>query len=231
MVKILTSRHHIVRKAWKVLKAAGLISGFCLCGLLLLFLYAFLDLPSVEPLRTEAGLKSLFQWDEERAAQLVLVPVHELPPHANNAFIAASDSADVTVAYYGSNSFAAHAGDLLLNARNYATGKRTDHADRAFLQLKIMLFLNREEITAVELATAYFGQNAYGISAASQTYYDKPLSELNLCEAAMLASLPQSPAFYSPINYPERAKERQRYVLSEMARLGLASDADLAACK
>ena len=220
-------------RTWKALKAAGLISGFCLCGLLMYHLYASwaLDLPSIAPLKTTEGLRTQVTFDDGSHAPVVLIPLHEIPPHVANAFIVAQDSTYFTDKFFGGGLFAARAADLLLRARSYAAGRRYGHADRLHLQLNVMLFLSREETAAVELATTYFGKNAYGISAAAQVYYDKPLLELNLCEATMLASLPQGPFTYNPVKYPERAKEQQRSVLEKMVRLGLASDAEMQACK
>jgi penicillin-binding protein 1A len=66
----------------------------------------------------------------------------------------------------------------------------------------------------------YFGQGAYGVGAAAQTYFGKDLSELTLPEAAFLAGLPKSPNNYSPFKNPDRAKKRQEHVLSRMKEAG-----------
>jgi membrane carboxypeptidase/penicillin-binding protein len=65
----------------------------------------------------------------------------------------------------------------------------------------------------------YYGNFAYGIEAASNVYFDKPVQELTLAEAAMLAALPQFPAL-NPIDAPEEARERQHLVLDAMLRQG-----------
>jgi penicillin-binding protein 1A len=62
----------------------------------------------------------------------------------------------------------------------------------------------------------YLGHGAYGVEAASENYFGKSAQELNLAECAVLAGLPQAPSRYSPFRYPERAKQRQIYVLNRM---------------
>jgi membrane peptidoglycan carboxypeptidase len=57
---------------------------------------------------------------------------------------------------------------------------------------------------------------AYGVDAASQTFFGKPVSELDLAESALLAGLPQAPSTYNPFADPEAAKQRQEVVLGLM---------------
>ncbi|MFN2645393.1 MAG: penicillin-binding protein 1A, partial [Burkholderiales bacterium] len=66
----------------------------------------------------------------------------------------------------------------------------------------------------------YLGQRAYGFGAASQIYFGKALNQLSLGEIAMLAGLPKAPSLYNPIANPQRAKQRQQYVLRRMNELG-----------
>lgn len=88
------------------------------------------------------------------------------------------------------------------------------------LAYKIELILTKEQILELYLNQIYFGQGAYGIAAATQTYYGKELKALTLPEAALLAGLPKSPNNYSPMRSPERAKKRQEHVLSRMEDAG-----------
>ncbi|MFH2074445.1 MAG: transglycosylase domain-containing protein, partial [Pseudomonadota bacterium] len=62
----------------------------------------------------------------------------------------------------------------------------------------------------------YLGHGTYGIEAASQGYFGKRARDLTLAETALLAGLPKAPSNYSPYLYPERAYQRQAYVLSQM---------------
>ena len=66
----------------------------------------------------------------------------------------------------------------------------------------------------------YLGHGAYGVEAASENYFGKSAQGLNLAECAMLAGLPQAPSRYSPFRHPERAKQRQIYVLNRMLAEG-----------
>ncbi|HUP58122.1 MAG TPA: transglycosylase domain-containing protein, partial [Bdellovibrionota bacterium] len=76
--------------------------------------------------------------------------------------------------------------------------------------------LTKQQILYLYLNQIYLGHGAYGVQAASQTYYRKDASQLTLAEAAMLAGLPQAPGKYSPVQNPKKAKDRQLYVLRRM---------------
>ena len=78
----------------------------------------------------------------------------------------------------------------------------------------------KDEILESYLNTIYFGHSAYGVEAASRTYFGKSVGDLTLAESAMLAGIPRGPAFYSPwINF-DSAKARQNTVLSRMVEQG-----------
>src|SRR4030095_1423531 len=85
---------------------------------------------------------------------------------------------------------------------------------------KIEHSLTKEQILELYVNQIYLGQRAYGFAAASQTYYGKALNQLSLAETAMLAGLPKAPSLYNPIANPQRAKQRQQYVLRRMRELG-----------
>ena len=84
------------------------------------------------------------------------------------------------------------------------------------LALKIETELDKEKIMELYLNKIFLGHRAYGISAASQVYYDKPLDQLTLAQAAMIAGLPKAPSKYNPISNPERALIRRNYILGRM---------------
>jgi penicillin-binding protein 1A len=67
----------------------------------------------------------------------------------------------------------------------------------------------------------YLGHGAYGVEAASENYFGKHAKDLNLAECSILAGLPQAPSRYSPFRFPDRAKQRQVYVLNRMKEDGL----------
>ena len=78
----------------------------------------------------------------------------------------------------------------------------------------------KAEILEFYLNVVYFGRGTYGIAAASQTHFSKTVSDLTLSETAMLIAMLKGPAFYDPINHPERALERRNVVLSQMVKYG-----------
>ena len=84
------------------------------------------------------------------------------------------------------------------------------------LALKIESEFSKEKILELYLNKIFLGHRAYGISAASQVYYDKDLSDLTLAQAAMIAGLPKAPSKYNPISNPERALIRRNYILGRM---------------
>lgn len=84
--------------------------------------------------------------------------------------------------------------------------------------------LDKDEILFLYLNQIYFGHGAYGIGEAARTYFGKPVSELTVSEAALLAGLPQRPSAYSPFRNPEAAEKRRRYVLRRMYEEGYISE-------
>jgi len=79
---------------------------------------------------------------------------------------------------------------------------------------------SKDEILALYLNQINYGGMAYGVEAASQTYFGKPASDLLLPECALIAGLPQAPGVYNPFTNPELAKERQSIVLGLMEKAG-----------
>src|SRR5690242_16739528 len=95
----------------------------------------------------------------------------------------------------------------------------------ALLAFKIEHSLSKEQILELYINQIYLGQRAYGFGAASQIYFGKALDKLSLAETAMLAGLPKAPSLYNPIANPQRAKQRQQYVLRRMTELGYITSA------
>jgi penicillin-binding protein 1C len=83
---------------------------------------------------------------------------------------------------------------------------------------------SKDEIIALYLNQMYYGGLAYGIEAASQTYFGKPAAELELAECALLAGLTQAPSYYNPLQNPQTAKLRQEDVLIEMLEQNLITE-------
>jgi penicillin-binding protein 1A len=94
----------------------------------------------------------------------------------------------------------------------------------ALLSFKIENNLSKDQILELYINQIFLGQRAYGFAAAAQIYFGKPLKDISIAEAAMLAGLPKAPSVYNPIVNPKRAKIRQQYVLRRMHELGHISD-------
>jgi len=88
------------------------------------------------------------------------------------------------------------------------------------LAVKIEQKYSKDEILTFYLNQVYFGSNAYGVEAASQTYFGHTVSECNLAESALLAGLPQAPSRLSPYVSLDAAQERREHVLSRMLEEG-----------
>ncbi len=161
------------------------------------------------------------------------VPHYEIPDHMKKAIVAIED---VRFYYHPGVDFIGILRALIhdIKARGLKQGGST-----ITQQLAKMLFLKpeksikrkireaalsvtiekrytKDEILGLYLNQAYFGTRAYGIEAASQTYFGKSTKELTIGEAALLASLPKAPSQYSPFRNPEKARERRSIVLQLM---------------
>lgn len=106
---------------------------------------------------------------------------------------------------------------LLLSSERTFTRKIKE----AILAYRIEKYLTKEEILDIYLNQIYLGHGSYGVKAAADNYFGKELSDLNLAEMAILAGLPQAPSRDSPVIHPERAKQRQQYVLQQMEKNGI----------
>jgi len=95
------------------------------------------------------------------------------------------------------------------------------------LALKIEKELSKEKIIELYLNKIFLGHRAYGISAASQVYYDKKLLDITLAQAAMIAGLPKAPSKYNPISNPQRALIRRNYILGRMRILDYITEEEL----
>lgn len=82
--------------------------------------------------------------------------------------------------------------------------------------LRLEISLSKEEILTQYLNRLSYGNQIFGVNAASWFYFDKPLSHLSLAEAAFLAGLPRGPSIYNPYQHFSRAKKRQREILRRM---------------
>ena len=98
----------------------------------------------------------------------------------------------------------------------------------AFLTYRMEHQFTKQEIFSLYLNVVFFGERAYGVAAAAETFYGRPLDQLSVAQAATLAGIVQLPSRYNPIVNPQFAKARRTYVLRRMKDLGYI-DADTAA--
>lgn len=203
------------------------------------------DLPSVDTLKTyqPPTVSRIYTSDDHIMAELaaerrIYVPINAIPERVKNAFIAPEDQnfythagldplaimrAELTnLTHHGKRALGAStitqqvARNMLLNS-NVRTLERKEK--EALLALRIEQTLSKDKILEIYLNGIYLGNGAYGVAAAAQTYFNKPLDQLTDAEAAFLGALPKSPANYNPYRHPERAIERRNWVLDRMAEI------------
>jgi penicillin-binding protein 1A len=189
--------------------------------------------PIITTLYSDDGRKIAEFFEERR----IIKPLEEMPPDLINAFIAAEDSRfykhkgidfySITRAFFknleagtivqgGSTITQQVTKSFLLTPQKTYTRKIKE----AILAHRIDRAFNKKEILYLYLNQIYLGHGAYGVEAAAENYFGKSVTDLNLAECAILAGLPQAPSKYSPFRHPERAKQRQIYVLNRMVTEG-----------
>jgi len=99
------------------------------------------------------------------------------------------------------------------------------------LTTKLEHNLSKDQIFEIYLNQNYLGNRAYGFAAASEAYFGKPLKNISIAEAAMLAGLPKAPSAYNPISNPKRARSRQLYIIERMEEHGFITKEQAAAAK
>ncbi|MFI0775364.1 transglycosylase domain-containing protein [Streptomyces sp. NPDC021212] len=142
-----------------------------------------------------------------------------------------SQGASTLTQQYVKNVFVEEAGDSkekFAEATQQSIGRKIKELKYA---IKVEKELGKKRILENYLNITYFGQQAYGIEAASQRYFSKPAKDLKLEQAALLAGLVQSPSRYDPITNPDTAKARRNTVLQRMADVKNITPAQAAAAK
>ena len=104
-------------------------------------------------------------------------------------------------------------------------------AKEILLAFKVEEALSKDRILEIYLNEIFLGQRAYGFASASKTYFGKPMEQLSIAEAAMLAGLPQNPYYANPVTNFERATARQRLVLERMRAVGAITEQQLASAR
>ena len=88
------------------------------------------------------------------------------------------------------------------------------------LTYKLEHLLSKDQILEIYMNQIYLGNRAYGFASACETYFGKPLKDITIAEAAMLAGLPKAPSAYNPVSNPKRARARQLYIIERMRENG-----------
>lgn len=224
--------------------ALALLGGLTV---LLLLTWIWRDLPPLDTLKAYEPALVTKVWD--RQGRLVadyalerreIVGLDEMPEHLIKAFLAAEDHdfydhygiEPLGIARAAWANFVAggvvQGGSTITQqvARTFfLTQKRTviRKVREILLSLRLERSLSKDEILFLYLNQIYLGRGAYGVAAASQLYFGKPVGELTLAESAILAGLPPAPSSYAPHVAPHKARIRQQYVLRRLGELGWAS--------
>lgn len=233
-------------KKFLKLMAVFLAAGTALGGVAVFLLYqwAASDLPSITklgdyrpPLATtvlarDGSLMGLF-YNEKR----FLVSLGDMSPHLPKAFLAAEDSE-----FYNHSGVdpAAIVRAFIINLRSGKSGQggstitqqvikrlllspeRTYERKfkEAILAYRLERYLTKDEILTIYMNQTFFGANAYGVEAASRTYFGKHAKDLTIAQSAVIAGLPQAPSTHNPYKNPDAARTRQLYVLGQMRDKG-----------
>lgn len=107
-------------------------------------------------------------------------------------------------------------------ARNFFLTREKTYArkiNEIMLSYKIEQELSKDQILELYMNQIYLGERAYGFAAAARTYFGKPIQEITVAEAAMLAGLPKAPSTMNPVVNLKRATQRQRHILNRMREL------------
>ena len=99
------------------------------------------------------------------------------------------------------------------------------------LTFKLEHMLTKNQILEIYMNQIFLGNRAYGFAAASEAYFGKPLKDISIAEAAMLAGLPKAPSAFNPIVNPKRARSRQLYIIERMEDNGFITSAQAVAAK
>jgi penicillin-binding protein 1A len=205
------------------------------------------DLPNLQQLadyqpetvtRVEAGDGRLLA--EYALEKRVFVPVKVMPPLLVQAVLAAEDrdfykhggvdlGAIIRAGFtdifrigagrrgIGASTITQQVAKNFLLSSEYSLSRKIKEA---ILATRIEEALSKDRILELYLNENYFGQGAYGVAAAALNYFNKPLDELTIEEAAFLAGVLKGPGNYDPVRHYEAAKERRDYVIDGMARIG-----------
>ena len=176
----------------------------------------------------------------------LFLPIQAIPDRVKAAFLSAEDK---NFYQHAGVDFQGVFRAIATNIQNVSSGKRPVGAstitqqvaknflltgvqtyDRkikeAILAFRIEQAYSKDKILELYLNEIFFGLNSYGLASAALTYFDKPVTELTIAEAAYLAALPKGPANYHPIRKHDQAIERRNWVVDRMVENGYVTNED-----
>ncbi len=181
--------------------------------------------------------------DEFARERRLFAPSAEIPDLVKQAFISAEDKNFYSHKGYDPRGMLSAAIDAARGGRLRGASTITQQVMKNFLlggersaerKIKEIVLaarmeesLSKDRILELYLNEIFLGQNSFGVAAAAQTYFNKPLGELEIHEAAYLAALPKAPSNYHPVRQSERAIDRRDFVLREMFENGYIDAASL----
>ena len=226
--------------------AGGLVLAGLLCVVIIVgvaLAVAYPNLPDISdlsdyrpklPLRIYSSDGLLMgEFGEERRN---LTPIRDIPKVMVNAVLAIEDSrfyshggvdykglVRATLANLGRVKSQGASTITMQVARNvYLSSEKTFTRKlyEVLLTFKLEHMLSKDQILEIYMNQIFLGNRAYGFAAASEAYFGKPMKDLTIAEAAMLAGLPKAPSAYNPISNPSRARARQQYIIERMMENG-----------
>lgn len=237
--------------------AVGLALGAVLCLLLAVAVAlaaAYPNLPDVSdlsdyrpklPLRVYSAEGELMgEFGEERR---ILTPIAQIPQVMKNAVLAIEDARFFShggVDYVGviraglanvGQAKSQGASTITMQvARNVYLSAEKSYTRKIYeilLTFKLEHLLTKDQILEIYMNQIFLGHRSYGFAAASEAYFGKPLKDISIAEAAMLAGLPKAPSAYNPLINPKRARSRQLYIIERMQENGFITAAQAQAAK
>ncbi len=219
----------------------GMIAG--IAGTVYIISYFGRDLPDYSQLKDYKPpiVSRLYAGDGRLMAEFaqerrVFMPIEKIPDLVKNAFIAAEDKN-----FYSHNGidYIAITRAMVSNIQNLGSGRRPEGAStitqqvaknfllsnevsykrkirEAILAYRMEKAMSKDRLLELYLNEIYMGARAYGVAAAALRYFNKPLDELTVAEAAYLGSLPKAPNNYHPVRRKEAATARRNWVLERM---------------
>jgi penicillin-binding protein 1A len=176
----------------------------------------------------------------------LFLPIQAIPDRVKAAFLSAEDK---NFYQHAGVDFQGLIRAIAVNVQNMGSGRRPVGAstitqqvaknflltsdqtiDRkvkeAILAFRIEQAYSKDRILELYLNEIFFGLNSYGLASASLTYFNKPVTELTIAEAAYLAALPKAPSNYNPFRHHDAAIERRNWVVDRMVENGYVTKED-----